>query len=1070
MDQEMGKNNEATEWPALSADLNVARAAARTITLDTQRATEDGRILEVTSQLELVRTRLSSLERHVFDATAGSTVPDDLLERLTSLDSELAESASQFHGLAGRVAAAEEQIATTVLSSVDGYDARLNVVEDARLAQTNELNELTSYLEQAFTRIAELAAVIDDERGANANFRAENFNQLSDLGDDVNGKMEHLDAAISALSSRVDLATESIDASTASATTALEESVANLEDRMNAAEARLGSTDEVSTSIQFLTARAEALEEAQINTSGNIIENVERAHARIDDAVSTTSTAHQRVDAAEQRISTAESQLEELLDHAASSTPDSASSAEVQSVRGDVDTVSSRVESMSEAIDASKADIDNVKNVIDGQAEITSANTEKLESFEQSIQSLEGSRDSQNTVLETHSEILDATTGLLAEHSGLLAESQESIAAYNAQLEGHAAAVAEALELAEAANHAAHAATERVDTTSGAASDEVKDQVDAASQRLDTVDSSIEGLSEQVTNAATAIDAAHARIDETESAVFGASSQLDSHRSETDAKITDVTHELHTRIDTAFGKIDQLEEQHAGGVDEDLSGTVEQISGRVDDNADQIHQIREQVGAKDGRIGEAHERISASESRIGEAHDRINTTNALVDDAHERINTTDARVDDAHERINTTDARIDDAHERISSSAQQAYNTIERVDAVDERVTETHERVGSLEEQVHALESTVGDAIATAGDEAQSQTVESIASLGDQVADVRDATGSNAQRIDTVQSQLGELSDSTGELREHVVALTSQVEQQDQPASIDPQELQQINERLDATDSHISSIGENVSTVTTQIDTVTAQIGEVTAQVDQATHQNNEANESLRQSLFSRIEDTEGRLAERISSIEVNTNTQSAVVDDARLDALSASITQAEESAREAQSLSENLRLLQADLVQAIQSEMRTQSDEIEQHNAILAELRSTADGDHASAERVQVLEAKIGEALQSISQLTQLQRRNTTVETQLTDTLVATSQGVEHTQQHVIALRGELETALGRIARLESMIASLQAAPAAAPATAVSPEAVAAPPTDADDDDADTGWFTESYARKNAS
>ena len=1056
MDQEMGKNNEATEWPALSADLNVARAAARTITLDTQRATEDGRILEVTSQLELVRTRLSSLERHVFDATAGSTVPDDLLERLTSLDSELAESASQFHGLAGRVAAAEEQIATTVLSSVDGYDARLNVVEDARLAQTNELNELTSYLEQAFTRIAELAAVIDDERGANANFRAENFNQLSDLGDDVNGKMEHLDAAISALSSRVDLATESIDASTASATTALEESVANLEDRMNAAEARLGSTDEVSTSIQFLTARAEALEEAQINTSGNIIENVERAHARIDDAVSTTSTAHQRVDAAEQRISTAESQLEELLDHAASSTPDSASSAEVQSVRGDVDTVSSRVESMSEAIDASKADIDNVKNVIDGQAEITSANTEKLESFEQSIQSLEESRDSQNTVLETHSEILDATTGLLAEHSGLLAESQESIAAYNAQLEGHAAAVAEALELAEAANHAAHAATERVDTTSGVASDEVKDQVDAASQRLDTVDSSIEGLSEQVTNAATAIDAAHARIDETESAVFGASSQLDSHRSETDAKITDVTHELHTRIDTAFGKIDQLEEQHAGGVDEDLSGTVEQISGRVDDNADQIHQIREQVGAKDGRIGEAHERISASESRIGEAHDRINTTNALVDDAHERIN--------------TTDARVDDAHERISSSAQQAYNTIERVDAVDERVTETHERVGSLEEQVHALESTVGDAIATAGDEAQSQTVESIASLGDQVADVRDATGSNAQRIDTVQSQLGELSDSTGELREHVVALTSQVEQQDQPASIDPQELQQINERLDATDSHISSIGENVSTVTTQIDTVTAQIGEVTAQVDQATHQNNEANESLRQSLFSRIEDTEGRLAERISSIEVNTNTQSAVVDDARLDALSASITQAEESAREAQSLSENLRLLQADLVQAIQSEMRTQSDEIEQHNAILAELRSTADGDHASAERVQVLEAKIGEALQSISQLTQLQRRNTTVETQLTDTLVATSQGVEHTQQHVIALRGELETALCRIARLESMIASLQAAPAAAPATAVSPEAVAAPPTDADDDDADTGWFTESYARKNAS
>ncbi len=1056
MDQEMGNDNEATDWPALSADLNLARATARTITLDTQRASEDGRILEVTSQLELVRTRLSSLERHVFDATAGGSVPDDLLERLAALDTDLAETASQFHGLAGRVASAEEHIATTMLSSVDGFDTRLNVVEDARLAQTKELNELTTYLEQAFTRIAELATVIDNERGANANFRAENFNQLTDLGTDVTTKMEQLDAAISALSSRVDDATESIDASTATATTALEASVADLEGRMNAAEARLGNTDEVSTSIQFLTARAEALEEAQINTSGNIIENVERAHARIDEAVSTTSVAHERVDAAEQRISTAESQLEELLDHAASSTPDSASSAEVQSVRADLDTVSTRVDSITEDADVIKADIDNVKNVVDGQAEITSANSEKLASLDETIQSLEGSRDSQNTVLETHSEILDATTGLLAEHSGLLAESQESIAAYNAQMESHAAAVAEALELAEAANQAAHVASERIDTTSGVASDEVQDQVDAASQRLDTVDSTIDGLTEQVTNAATAIDAAHARIDETESAVFGASSQLDSYRSETDAKITDVTHELHTRIDSAFGKIDQLEHDQDAGVDDDLASTVEQVAGRVDDNAGQIDQLREQADAKDARIGEAHERISASESRIGEAHDRINTTNAVVDDAHERIN--------------TTDARVDDAHERISTSAQQAYNTIERVDAVDDRVTETNERVGSLEQQVNALESTVGDAITAANNDAQSETAESIHSLGDQIADMRDAAGANAQRVDAVESQLGDLDNATGELREHVVALASQIEQQDQPAAIDPQELQQINERLDATDSQISSIGENVSTVTTQIDTVTTQIEEVTAQIDQATHQNGEANESLRQSLFSRIEDTEGRLAERISSIEANANTQSAVVDDARLDALSASVTQAEESAREAQSFSENLRLLQADLVQAIQSEMRTQSDEIDQHTALLAELRSAADGDNASAERVQVLEAKIGEALQSISQLTQLQRRNTTVETQLTDTLVATSQGVEHTQQHVIALRGELETALGRIARLESMIASLQAAPAAAPATAVSPEAVAAPPTDADDDDADTGWFTESYARKNAS
>ena len=157
---------------------------------------------------------------------------------------------------------------------------------------------------------------------------------------------------------------------------------------------------------------------------------------------------------------------------------------------------------------------------------------------------------------------------------------------------------------------------------------------------------------------------------------------------------------------------------------------------------------------------------------------------------------------------------------------------------------------------------------------------------------------------------------------------------------------------------------------------------------------------------------------------------------------------------------------------------MQDQSAELQQHSAALAELNDNED--YASAERVHQLETKIVEALQTISQLTQLQRRNTTIETQLTDTLAATTEGVEHTQNHLVALRHELEVAIGRIAQLEARlsgttpIASVAApAPAAAAPLAAVPSAEVQPSQDGaatvDEDAADTDWFNESLARKNA-
>jgi len=196
MDQEMRNDNEGAAWPDLSADLNLSRAATRSIALDTHRASADGRILEVTAQVDLMRTRLSSLERHVFDAAPETGTATELLEQFAHLDAELASTVAAFEGLATRVSVAEERVTAATLSSADGVDARLSVVEDSRLSQTTELNELTGYLEQAFSRIAELATLIEEERGANATSRAESSEEISSFGAGVDDRFADVAEAV----------------------------------------------------------------------------------------------------------------------------------------------------------------------------------------------------------------------------------------------------------------------------------------------------------------------------------------------------------------------------------------------------------------------------------------------------------------------------------------------------------------------------------------------------------------------------------------------------------------------------------------------------------------------------------------------------------------------------------------------------------------------------------------------------------------------------------------------------------------------------------------------------------
>lgn len=980
MDQEMRTDTEGTAWPELSADLNLARSSSRSITLDTHRASADGRVLEVAAQLDLLRTRLSSLEQHVFDASSDVSVSEDVLDRFSALESEVASTSSNFEGLATRVAAAEESVATTMMSSVDGFDSRLGVVEDSRLAQANELNELTGYLEQAFTRISELALLIEEERGANASSRAESFNQFSSATGEIDDKIHQLFDAVDALNSQLDQASTSIDESTAIVSAALEARVDDMDDRLSAAQQKIDTVDEVSTTIQFLTSRADALEAAQLTTSGHLIDEVDAHRGRLDKNETDLADLRTQITSADDSSAVPRSEIEhikDVIDAQAEITAEHGRSHQsttdtIAANSAIIDTNTADIAAHAERIDDIDGAREQIGDALDSQASILESHTQILDAATGSLESLTETASAQAESITTHEELLAETTELIGDHALVIADHSEQLeelrrassedsegAVAEAHLAEHAESVAQALTAADKANQAAHDASDRIGSLSetaelisqrvdlaDATTEDFRDRlvstesaVTDASTKLTDLDGSVVELSARVENAAAALEAANARIDEAESTAFDARSAVDGQRSAAGEQLDQRAAELHGRIDD----------------------TVERLDGRHDETGVRLNELAEH-----------------------------------------------------------NDHRTDEVHGRVDE-------TFERLDGLRDDVSRTQEQLGTIEGLVHELGTE------RTNDDGQ-VNIEAISAVQDQVSDLRGVIHSTSERIDSTNDHIS----STEQL-------------------------------LDVTRDHMRAWIEESNTASAEMA------------------------DAVRQDLVqseSRLSAIDTELNERILSVEAGSAGQ------ARVDVLEATLATVEQDARGAHSLAENLRMIQTEIVSTLQAELQAHTSQLEHHAQQLRDVNST--DQFASADRVHMLESKIVEALQTISQLTQLQRRTTSVETQLTDTLTSMSQGVEHTQQHVVALRGDLDGALQRIGQLEAAVQSISVAPAqppaSAPATApavtqvapaeqwpeVAPEAsIAEPLADAviddlnelsDDEDTDTGWFTESYARKNAS
>jgi len=941
MDQEKTDGSQAeVNWPTLSADDALSRSVARSLTLDTQRASADGKLLEMSSQVELIRVRLQSLEQNIFESATSRDLDESTLERFSSFESSVAETSARFSELTARVAEAEERFATATLSSADGFDTRIAMVEDARIAQTTELNELTGYLEQAFTRITELAEVIEDHRAKTAESLRDAHDHSESL--EMQQSMSEIETAVVELSRQTQQSGALFDSRVQEIELALTAPLTELDARVSVQSDKLIEHGE----------QIRGLDSRLTDTESQLHENRTGSGAQDD------------------RLATIEGHLAN----------------ELENQRNSIAQQSEVIDAVGEAIEAHSRALKAQGEVLDSQSASIHAYDGAIQAQSDAVRAYDATLDAHEDTLATQSQSLQAQSEQLEGQRRILDTQQRSVSEHAASLEAHSRSI-EALE---------------AESREGRASGE---SLQEQSNVFAAIDGVLESQSESIDT--------HGRILEAQSDTLTAHNQtLEAHQDSIRAN-QETIGELRSLLDDDSTNSSELSTIAANV--ESASDTASKASQQTLDNCDRISVV---AGTAD-LVGQ---RVDLVEHRVDEVAAR---TAEAVDSATSELTEVKTAVDGLGQRFEQTAQSVDDMQGRI----RQLENNDAPSHQVHEQIEATNSRVIDIASATHEL-----------GTSLRSEHLD-IKSEHDAIKSEHDAIKSEH---DAIKSGHDAIQVETNELRA---------------------EQDQLKSRTSEIQTEAAEIRETVETLT-----------QVEAQ--------NIAR--LEQRIAQSAETLQEELVQRFEHVETQFSSASAEASNDAIEVANAANT----SAEHAQQLATQLRAIQAEFVKTIQSELIGHADRLSGLEGSVGsttnQLSAFADSQsqNASAERVQQLEGKLVEALQTISQLTQLQRRHTTVESQITDALTATTQGIEHTQQHVVSLRGQLTQADSRIERLESAFAAISGQPAPVvpqPAAVsasdtsetVAPTADAAEPdTDGNavTDDADTDWFNASYERRNAS
>ena len=706
-----------TMWPEFEADKLLRGSSTRSLTLDTQRASSDGRLLEITSQLDLIRTRLGSLEQFVLETPASSSTIDDLtMERLNTFELSISQTLARFDELANRVSQSEDRVTTTVVSTVDGFDTRVALIEDARLAQNTEINELTGYLEQAFTRITELAQVIENNNTAHLDTISEVENRLDST---------QTRASVAALESALNELTKRVDESNAQVTTQLNE-----------------ISEAATAPLVDLEARISA-------QADKLIQQGERFQALQERTDESFTTQTERIDKHETELG---HQYEDLTRFREVLSEQGATlKAHEQTIEGLTNTAADGLAhedlltSQSETLSRHDASITELYSQLDA-AQTESSKTDKAD-------------------LEAHARSIAASKAI-AEHAEQIAQDNGdrimSIVGTNELLGQRIDLLeAESLDSSQSTSALANTLASRVDETQSGLR-RVGEIVEAVDERIDTANESIQSTHARIDGLETttneSIQSAHARIDER---IDTTNESIQSTHARIDERI-DTTNES---IQSAHARIDELEtaesSQSASSPQEqeELRSELQDTQSRVTAAVATTKELEIAVDMANNELRDKIENLTESEAEF----------KAQITQIDERVESVETQIKDQTRQASNDETAIvaSDAKDLAENLRIIQTNVVQtfkgELNTHENRLSQleqTHESAGELAsaERVQQLETKLVEALQTISQLTQLQrrhtTVET---------QITDALGATNQGVEHTQS--------------HVVALRSELDQ-----------------------------------------------------------------------------------------------------------------------------------------------------------------------------------------------------------------------------------------------------------------------------------------------------
>ena len=384
----------------------------------------------------------------------------------------------------------------------------------------------------------------------------------------------------------------------------------------------------------------------------------------------------------------------------------------------------------------------------------------------------------------------------------------------------------------------------------------------------------------------------------------------------------DAANEQFTAIDEQLIAIDErittLDSETRG------SETLED-SGRGD-LSDQITSLDERATELEALTESAQGDIESTTQLLAELDEKITD---LAEQEPQSVAVAGAVVDRAphQDAFDAAEERLDFFQRQINFNQEQIDEADERIKGLDIRTTALiNESIKGLDDRTQALETLSGGTDEVGAGErlaTHDQHIEAVndwmTTLDGRVLDLKIQAESTHEYIESANLQHRILDERVLEVQKHGYYTQEQIEAVHEAAANIEVRTSVIEARF-AESQTAAAEAESVTQRTLE-ETQTA-VAETKASLEALSMRVDESSstetDELRDFMVYRLDSAEDRIDRRLAEIE------SSGADTDRLEQLERSVAEAEQRATDAYAFSENLRLLQTDLVQALQSEIET--------------------------------------------------------------------------------------------------------------------------------------------------